>query len=127
MDSPICIYCGQSVRLSRRARGEHIIPESIGGARTIRCVCNPCNNQFSKLDKALVSESYLSMIAFRYMAKKLGRRWEVDHLSGNLLLEAQPATDFRHVKLWPQLIFGEGQPQMRGDFEELKQLVPTGR
>lgn len=121
MESLLCIYCGQSVRLSRRARGEHIIPESIGGARTIRCVCNACNVDFSKQDKALVSDSYLSISARRYMAKKLGRCWEVDHSAGNLLLEAQPATDFRHVKLWPQLIFGRGQPQMRGDFEEFEQ------
>ena len=63
----VCMYCGQLTR--RGHKGEHILPEAIGGTRYLnevpnRTVCTECNcGVLSQIDRELCSRSYLSVIA----------------------------------------------------------------
>ncbi|MCZ6652199.1 MAG: hypothetical protein O7D91_04145 [Planctomycetota bacterium] len=112
-----CLYCGKPARGIRR--GEHIIPEALGGTRTIKCVCMTCNNEtLSRLDDELVSRSFLSVLLLGSSGKKLKYSWDVDHESGNMQLEADAQNEFTTMKLYPQIIFCEDGPQLRGDEAE---------
>ncbi len=122
----ICLYCGGHAK--RGKRGEHVIPEAIGGALTLndvpnRSVCHTCNNGvLSVLDDELCSRSYLSIIASRELGSAIWQAWDVDHSDDNLLMEAKPdwATDeaFNSLVCYPQIIFEDTGPVARGDSEE---------
>lgn len=125
-----CIYCGEPTRRGRK--GEHIVPEAIGGALTLndvpnRAVCPKCNSGvLSQLDKELCSRSYLSVIASREMGAHLWQAWDVDHESNNLLVEARPAwaadESLHSLVCYPQITFERSGPEVRGDFEEFRQF-----
>jgi 5-methylcytosine-specific restriction endonuclease McrA len=74
----LCLYCGEPTNKGRK--GEHIVPEAIGGALTLndvssRVVCQKCNSGvLSVLDKELCSRSYLSAIASQVIDAHL---WQV--------------------------------------------------
>ncbi len=106
--------------LARRIRrGEHIIPEALGGTKTIKCVCTTCNNEIlSRLDDELVSRSFLSVLLLGSSGKKLKYAWDVDHESGDMLLEADAQNEFATMRLYPQIIFCEDGSQLRGDEAE---------
>lgn len=123
-----CVYCGAPVKKPRRGRGEHIVPEIIGGALTIgevsnRAVCPPCNNGIlSVLDKELCSRSHLSMVASQEIDAHLWQAWEVDTNSGYLLLDAKPeweGVELRRLICYPQITFEHAGPELRGDLEEM--------
>jgi HNH endonuclease len=70
----LCIYCGQEFKNVRR--GEHIVPNAIGGTLTVsdvckeKKVCQQCNTGIlSDLDNELCRQSFLSVVA----ATELGR------------------------------------------------------
>lgn len=119
-DKP-CLYCGGEVRNVRK--GEHIIPDAIGGTKTLKCVCTTCNNEtLSVLDKELVSKSHLSIVSFEELKKKVGLSWDIDHDLDNMLLEAEPGAGFATMRQWPQIVFCEDGPQLRGDEKEFSEL-----
>src|SRR5262245_9241439 len=66
-----CLYCGEPT--GRGRKGEHIVPEAIGGALTLndvstRAVCPKCNSGvLAQLDRELCSRSFLSAIASKSM------------------------------------------------------------
>lgn len=126
----LCLYCGAPTKRGRR--GEHIVPEAIGGALTLnhvsnRVVCSKCNSGvLSQLDKELCSRSYLSAIASRELGAHLWQVWDVDHQSNNLLVEARPvwAADGSLTSLvcYPQITFERLSPEVRGDSEEFRRF-----
>jgi hypothetical protein len=112
-----CIYCGGHV--GRVKQGEHIIPAAVHGALTIKTVCGNCNNAFSQIDTELCSRSPLSIVASQQIDAHLWQIWDVDHGNRNLLLEARPDWTDRSLTLYPQMVFEQGGPQIRGDHEEM--------
>ena len=83
-----CIYCrGDVVRVRK---GEHIVPEAVSGALTVKTVCGNCNNRFSQIDTELCSRSPLSIVASQQIDAHLWQVWDVDHSAAHLLLEARP-------------------------------------
>jgi len=116
----ICIYCGNKVRNVKK--GEHIIPKAIGGGLTTDKVCQDCNNQFSQIDKELCSRSPLSIIASQEIDAHIWQTWDVDLSSHNLLLEGIPNWAAKSFVLYPQIIFEQNGPQIRCDFDELRQF-----
>ena len=128
-----CLYCGEPTK--RGKKGEHVIPEAIGGAFTLndvpdRSVCPRCNSGIlSQLDKELCSRSYLSVIASREIGAHLWQAWDVDHKSDNLLLEARPAWgadgSMNALVCYPQITFERLKgPAVHGDSEEFQRFVP---
>lgn len=125
----LCIYCGGKARRVRK--GEHIVPKAIDGALTIaetsgRLVCQDCNNGvLSELDKELCSRSFLSIVASQEIGAHLWQVWEVDHSSGNVLIEAKPfwqEGELRSLVCYPQITFEADRPEIRGDSEEIKRF-----
>lgn len=120
--SRICLYCGREAR--KIGKGEHIIPQALGGAGTIKNVCQECNNEvLSTLDKELCSRSPVSIIASREIDAHIWQVWDVDHASKNLLLEARPKWNNRTLNsliLYPQLVFDKSKSYIQGDREEIE-------
>ncbi len=114
-----CIYCGRSLR--GIATKEHVVPVAISGKKFIRGVCSYCNEgPLSLLDRELCSRSLLSLVAHEVLGSRFLHSWDVDHTENNVLVEANrdPATGVMTV--YPQITFEETGPQMRFDFEQLK-------
>jgi len=116
MAKQFCIYCGGAVRGVEK--GEHIVPEAIGGKNTIKTVCNGCNNKFSQIDMELCSRSLLSIIASQEIDAHIWQVWDVDHIARNLLLEARPDWSPSLLMQYPQIVFERSGPQIRCDYEE---------
>jgi hypothetical protein len=126
------MYCGRPT--TRGKKGEHIIPEALGGKLTLlnvkpkRIVCPDCNTQtLSNIDKELCSRSYLSAVASKLLDKPIWQVWDIDHVSNNLLVEARPIWDdvdnmFRSLAYYPQITFEENGPQVRCDIAECVQF-----
>ncbi len=122
----ICLYCGAPSK--RGKKGEHVVPDAIGGALTLndvpnRTVCQKCNSGvLSHLDRELCSRSHLSIIASRELGSHLWQAWDVDHEADNLLVEARPdwAADgsLNSLICYPQITFEKSGPEARGDFAE---------
>jgi hypothetical protein len=115
-----CMYCGKPV--GRVRRGEHLIPEALGGALTTHDVCGRCNGAFSDIDRELCSRSPLSAVAARELDSTLWQAWDVDESAGNVLLEGRP--DFARSSFWcyPQLIVLPSHVEFRADFNELMEF-----
>jgi len=122
---PLCIYCGGIV--SKERRGEHLVPEAIGGEVTLKeiagkSVCSRCNNGIlSVLDAELCRRSFLSIVASQELAACLWQVWDVDHASRDLLIEARPEWlegKLKSLLSYPQMIFEPAGPQIRGDVTE---------
>jgi hypothetical protein len=113
-----CIYCGRAV--GHVKKGEHVIPEALGGALTIKNVCGSCNNTYSTIDTELCSRSPLSIVASQVINAHLWQVWDVDHTSNNLLVEARPDWTNKSFIQYPQIIFERSGIQLRGDFEEVR-------
>jgi hypothetical protein len=112
-----CVYCGGNI--GRVKKGEHVIPAAIGGALTIKTVCQACNNLFSRIDAELCSRSALSIVASQELDAHLWQVWDVDHAAKNLFLEASPDWSAKSFKLYPQVVFERSGPQIRGDYQEM--------
>lgn len=131
-DSESCLYCGGAAR--RGGRGEHIVPEVIGGGLTIleacrqskvakRLVCSGCNNRvLSQLDTELCSRSPLAIIAMQEIAAHLWQIWAVDETDDNLLLEIKSDWANRSFFFLPQMIFEKAGPTIRGEPSEMRQV-----
>ena len=115
-----CIYCGN--RVGRVKKGEHIIPKAIGGARTIKNVCDRCNNHFSVLDTELCSRSSLSIVASQQIKSHIWQAWDVDVAADNLLIEGRPEWPTKSFLTYPQIIFEQAGPHIRGDYVEMIQF-----
>jgi hypothetical protein len=124
-----CIYCGGDVKKERR--GEHIVPEAIGGELTLKekagkSVCGRCNNEeLSVLDTELCRRSHLSVIASQEIESSLWQVWDIDHSARELLVEARPEWEdgeLRRLFNYPQMIFETAGPQIRGDAEQMERL-----
>jgi hypothetical protein len=124
-----CIYCGN--KTTKERKGEHIIPEAIGGRLTLKetsgkSVCTSCNNGvLSVLDNELCRRSYLSVIASQEIDSSLWQLWDIDHSARQLLIEARPdweEGELRSVYTYPQMIFERSGPQIRGNSNEMKRL-----
>lgn len=112
-----CIYCGKPA--GRAKKGEHVVPEAIGGKKTIKCVCGLCNNLFSGIDNELCTRSLLSLVASQQYKVQLWQVWDVDHRSRNLLLEAQPDWASSALTVLPQIVFEQNTARYYGDHEQL--------
>ena len=129
-----CMYCGTPTK--KTGRGEHIIPEAIGGARTLndgsdKAVCPDCNSGvLSQLDNELCRRSFLAIAASQHMDDAyLWQAWEIDHAANNLILEARPLWDNDKVLVglacYPQLVFDrESGVQLYGAPEEFYSFGP---
>lgn len=125
-----CMYCGEATRKGKK--GEHIIPEAIGGSLTLndisdRAVCSPCNSGvLSHLDRELCSRSYLSVIASQKISAHLWQAWDVDHAAKHLLVEAWPSWNndgsLGSLTCYPQITFERTGPDVRADREEIKRF-----
>jgi len=86
---PTCIYCNSTIE--KQKRGEHIVPEVIGGGLTLnqvseKRVCNDCNSTFlSRIDDELCRRSYLSAIASQILGNDIWQCWDVDTAGGQLV------------------------------------------
>jgi hypothetical protein len=128
-----CIYCGKAAR--RGWKGEHLVPEAIGGALTLldisdNVVCTDCNNgPLSGLDKELCSRSYVSAIASQQIDAHLWQVWDVDDESDNLLVEAKPswAPDgtMNCLTCYPQITLDRSGQHVRGDADEFRRFGPS--
>lgn len=85
-----CLYCGEVC--SRGNQGEHIVPNALGGKRTLNdatdhiAVCQQCNNQsLSEVDKELAVRSYLAVLASRHINPLVWQAWDVNESEGELL------------------------------------------
>jgi hypothetical protein len=126
----ICLYCGQPTKRGRK--GEHIVPEAVGGALTLndvsnRAVCPTCNSgTLSNLDKELCSRSFLSAVASQEIDAHLWQVWDVDHESNNLLVDARPwwGADgmLNSLVCYPQITFEQNGPAVRGDYEDCRRF-----
>lgn len=123
----LCIYCGQELKKVRR--GEHIVPEAIGGVLTIsdvckvKKVCQKCNNGvLSELDDELCRKSFLSIVSAHELKSLLGQCWDIDHSSDNLLLESTPDFAGDSQTVCPQMVFETFGAQLRGDHESLQRV-----
>ena len=104
-------------------KGEHVIPDAIGGVRTFKEVCARCNSGvLSSLDRELCSASPVAIIAGEVLGNGIGQTWDVDHHDGNVLLEAAPSWIERSMIVWPQIIVTNSGPEIRGDYEEMQQV-----
>lgn len=125
----VCMYCNATVKKAARGkRGEHVIPEAIGGGFTLnqvceRRVCERCNSGvLSNVDRELCSRSFLSMVASQIRGKPLWQAWDVDHQANNLLVEASPDWNadgtLKNLTCYPQLVFDRPRIVTRGDAEQ---------
>jgi hypothetical protein len=124
------MYCGEETKRGRR--GEHIVPEAIGGGLTLldvsdNVVCPSCNNGFlSQLDRELCSRSLLSAVASQQIDRQLWQVWDVDHHSDNQLVEARPswASDgsLNSLHCFPQITFERSGQHVRGDSDESRRF-----
>jgi len=112
-----CMYCDG--KIGGVKRGEHIVPEAIGGARTIKNVCGNCNNAFSRMDRELCSRSPLSIVASQEIDAHVWQVWDVDHGGRNLLLEARPNWAANSLCQYPQIVFESCGPLIYGDYKEM--------
>jgi hypothetical protein len=125
-----CLYCGKPTKRGRK--GEHIVPEAIGGALTLndisdRVVCPGCNSGvLSLLDRELCSRSFLSAVASQQIDAHLWQAWDVDHEAGNLLVEARPVWSADEaldgLACYPQITFERTGPEVRGTPQEFRQI-----
>jgi hypothetical protein len=124
-----CIYCGNPAPGVRE--GEHIVQKAIGGDRTItetsgRFVCHPCNNgPLSLIDNELCGRSYLAYIASQEIDASLWQVWDIDHASGDQLVEARPNWvdgELNELVCYPQMIFEGGGIALRGNAREAIQF-----
>lgn len=112
-----CIYCGVDLVGKAKSR-EHVILRSLGGTRTIPCVCLDCNNDLSVIDKELASKSPLGIVAAQELGKDPEYMWIVQ--DNDLLLEARPDNTYSSMILWPQLVLDRGQPYLYCDGADLR-------
>lgn len=129
MSARKCIYCGGTV--SKEHRGEHIVPEAIGGECTLtevaaKSVCTRCNSGvLANLDRELCNRSHLSVIASQEISANLWQMWDIDHSSRDLLVEAKPyweQSELKKLVCHPQMIFEREGPQIRGDADEMERF-----
>jgi hypothetical protein len=116
-----CFYCGKPVGRVRKGKGEHLIPDAIGGRITTPDVCGRCNGSFSEIDRELCSRSPLSVVAAREIDSTLWQAWDVDEPAGNILLEARPDFERSGFKIYPQLIVFPSHIEYRADNGELQE------
>ncbi len=114
-----CMYCNAEVRAVRK--GEHIIPESLGGALSIRNVCSQCNNEFSVIDKELVSKTPLGIVAGQELGASTDGLWDYN-AEHDLALEARIVKELDAPVLWPQVVFDDRGPMFWFDLAEGRQV-----
>lgn len=127
-----CIYCNTPT--PRGNKGEHIVPKSMGGGRTLnhlkpanRRVCQKCNSgPLADIDNELISRSFLSVVASQEISASLWQAWDVDHAANNLLVEARPHWDedelLSQLVCYPQMTFERNGHHIRGDGEEIQRF-----
>lgn len=112
----LCMYCGKPT--GRVRKGEHLIPDAIGGTIATKDVCPRCNNVLSDIDRELCSRSPLSLVAAKEIDGHIWQAWDVDENSG-LLLEGRPNFERGSFTAYPQIIILPVGEQLRSDYQEL--------
>ena len=129
----LCIYCDEPTR--KGGKGEHIIPEAIGGGRTLnhgsgRVVCITCNNEdLGNIDKEFSSKSYLSIVSSQEINSFLSMSWNIDHSADDLLIEAKPVWIdglLADMICYPQITFEKTGVHIRGDAKEMQAFGNDG-
>src|SRR5260370_5270301 len=123
-----CLYCDASTE--DKGKGEHIVPEAIGGNWTLRqrakvLVCDKCNNEgLSKIDEEFCRRSYVAVIASQELDTKLWQAWDVDESADSVLIEARPSWKKGGLTLmhYPQILFDPKGPQIRCDVKEMNRF-----
>jgi len=119
--SKTCIYCGEPLQGVRK--GEHIVQKALGCTRTLRRVCGDCNNKFSKIDKELVSNSYLKFVASDELDRTEHEVWDYNQ-ELDVALEAHMLPEYRAPVLWPQVILDRRKCFFQADLDEMKSAGP---
>ena len=119
--SKMCIYCGKPV--GRVRKGEHIVPEALGGKATIKTVCAKCNNAVSLLDKEFASESPVALIAWEELGETSPDTWNYNPKL-DLVLEGRMLPNHTSHGLWPQVVFDRGDRLFIADLQELCAVGP---
>jgi len=115
----LCVYCGKPVGPVRK--GEHVVPKSLGCVVTVRCVCSDCNNALSGVDKELVSQTPLAMIAAQELDASVDGFWDYN-AEHDLALEARIVKELDAPVLWPQVVLDDRGPMFWFDLAEARQL-----
>lgn len=114
----LCLYCGNATGKVRR--GEHLVPNAIGGTIATKDVCPRCNNDIlSDIDRELCSRSPLSIVAAKEIDGHVSQAWDVDENNGNMLLEARPDFTRASFKVFPQMAIMPVGELLRADYEGL--------
>jgi len=114
------MYCGEPTGKVRK--GEHILPDAIGGTITTKDVCPKCNNVLSDIDRELCSRSPLCLVASKEIDGHVAQAWDVDENCHNLLLEGRPDFARSGFKVYPQMVILTHGEQLRADWEELREF-----
>jgi hypothetical protein len=117
----ICIYCGGPV--GRVKKGEHVIPDALGGSVKLKTVCNRCNNAMSDIDKELVWESPIRLVSWEVLGNHSNDILEFN-ARRNLALEARVLPGYVSPVLWPQVVFEPKAPGFFADLNEMKAVGP---
>lgn len=111
-----CVYCDEPI--GKIGQGEHIVPKAIGGGKTLKTVCQRCNNQFSQLDEHLCSRSLLGIIASQELDRGMMKSWDIIRSETNLIVEAEPDWENSGMRHFPQIILDNGKLMIYGSTEE---------
>jgi hypothetical protein len=116
----ICLYCGEPT--GRVKKGDHLIPDAIGGTLATKDVCSTCNGNLSDIDRELSSRSPLSVVASQEIDGHIAQAWDVDAWDNNLLIEGKPDFARSSFTLFPQMIVAPRGEQFRADWPQLREF-----
>lgn len=111
-----CIFCLKM----KSPSDEHVIPKSLGGNLTIKCVCKECNEGLSQLDQSLADSSLLMLPRIMQQPNANWGRSALLSTDHGELLEIKMGHPFQ-AEMKTQLIFtpktAEGEYTVRGSSE----------
>jgi hypothetical protein len=116
----LCLYCGFPT--GRVKKGDHLIPDAIGGKIATKDVCSRCNNDLSDIDRELCSRSPISLVASKEIEGHIAQAWDVDENDRNLLLEGRPDLVRSSFRIFPQMVVLPRGEQFRADWHELREF-----
>jgi hypothetical protein len=113
-DIKVCIWCQ---RPQQKFSREHLIPEALGGNEQVvllDAVCEPCNNRFGSIDRALVKD--FEIVAWLNGVR--GKRRKAPTVSSWAPLLG------KHGKNGPELIINGGPQDITVDGRRLPKISP---
>lgn len=116
-----CWYCKLPVR--GVWRGEHLVPEALGGKRTSKTVCKKCNNEvLSVLVGEVGTRSPIAFAAAKAIRGHLVEFWDIDHDANGLLLDAAVDSNSFSPVVRPQVVIDVDGPRIHGGADAMQRL-----